>query len=183
MLKKAASVFSGMSLQAMGMVDVQNPFARLVRPKVDREPFRAPPREWINQLMQRGVEELEREPQRAFVLALGAGLRWGEIISLNWEDVQTDSIRVTASKAKGRRTRVVPVSKLVRSVLEPRRNQGTVITGNAKEVHASLCAWLRERGVKDAKPVHYLRKCFGSSMIAKFGWVLGDHAVSFRSMG
>jgi hypothetical protein len=39
-LKSAGSVFSRLSLQAMGMSDLQNPFVRLVRPKVDREPDR-----------------------------------------------------------------------------------------------------------------------------------------------
>ena len=118
----------------------------------------------------------------AFVLALGAGLRWGEIISLNWEDVQTDSIRVTASKAKGRRTRVVPVSKLVRSVLEPWKSQGTVITGDPKEVHESLCAWLRKWGVKDAKPVHYLRKCFGSLAVADHGIYVASKLLGHSSI-
>jgi len=173
-LRNAASLFAKHSLQAMGMADVQNLFAKLVLPKVDREAFPAPPRKWITELMRQGVRELDGDTRLAFVLALGAGLRWGEIISLDWADVQTDSIRVTASKAKGRRTRVVPVSKLVRSVLEPRRNQGTVITGNAKEVHASLCAWLRKQGVTDAKPVHYLRKCFGSLAV-------GDHGIFIAS--
>ena len=131
-LKKAASVFSGMSLQAMGMVDVQNPFARLVKPKVDREPFRAPPREWINQLMHRGVEELQGEPRLAFVLALGAGLRWGEIVSLTWEEVQRDNVRISAGKAKGRRGRMVPIGTLAQRVLESERGQGAPIAGDGK---------------------------------------------------
>jgi hypothetical protein len=46
MLKNAASVFSRASLQAMGLTGLHNPFARLVRPKVDREAFQAPPQTW-----------------------------------------------------------------------------------------------------------------------------------------
>jgi hypothetical protein len=38
-LKNAGSVFSRSSVQAMGRTDLPNPFARLVRPKVDREPL------------------------------------------------------------------------------------------------------------------------------------------------
>jgi len=116
----------------MGMVDVQNPFARLVKPKVDPEPFRAPPREWINQLMHRGVEELQGEPRLAFVLALGAGLRWGEIVSLAWEDVQRDSVRISAGNAKGRRGRMVPIGTLAQRVLESERGQGAPIAGDGK---------------------------------------------------
>ena len=57
-LKNAACPFSRPSLQAMGMVEVQNPFARLVKPKVDREAFPAPPRAWITRLMGQGIQEL-----------------------------------------------------------------------------------------------------------------------------
>jgi hypothetical protein len=81
-LKNAASVFSRASLQAMGLSGLQNPFARLVRPKVDREAFQSPPRTWIVNLMNQGAKELRGEARLAFVLALGCGLRWGEISSL-----------------------------------------------------------------------------------------------------
>jgi integrase len=181
-LRNAACVFSRMALQSMGMTEVQNPFAKLVRPKLDREAFPAPPRAWITRLMRRGIRELSGDTRWAFALALGGGLRWGEIILLSWEDVQTDSIRVTASKAKGRRTRVVPVSKLVGSVLEPRKSQGTVISGDPKEVHESLCAWLRNCGVKDAKPVHYLRKCYGSLAVADHGIYVASKLLGHSSI-
>ena len=159
-LKNAGSIFGRMSLQAMGISDLQNPFARLVRPKVDREPFHAPPRSWIMQLMRRGSKELSSEARLAFLLALGAGLRWGEIISLTWEDIQRQSVRVAASKAKGRRARVIPIGRMVREVVELARGQGAVICTDAGEVHETLCTWLRAQGVKDAKPVHYLCKCY-----------------------
>ena len=173
-LKNAGSVFARGSLQAMGMSDLQNPFARLVRPKMDREPFLAPPRSWIMQLMQRGMKELSGDPRLAFVLALGAGLRWGEIISLTWEEVQRQSVRVAASKAKGRRSRIIPIGRTVREVLNPARGQGPVIRTDSKEVHEALCAWLRAQNVKDAKPIHYLRKCYGSLAV-------GDHGIFVAS--
>ncbi len=168
-LKNAGSVFSRSSLQSMGMVDLQNPFARLVRPKVDQEPFNAPSRSWIAQLMGKGIDELTGEVRLAFVLALGAGLRWGEFASLSWEDVRRESIRIAARKAKGRRAREVPIGQVVGRVLEPARGQGTVLQGEFKEVHDSLCIWLRKHGVKDLKPVHYLRKCYGSLAVADHG--------------
>jgi integrase len=168
-LRNAGAVFAKLSLQAMGMSDLQNPFAQLVRPKVDREPFNAPPRSWIMRLMRQGIKELSRESRLAFVLALGAGLRWGEIISLTWEDVQRQSVRVAASRAKGRRARVIPVGRMVREVLDPARSQGPVICTDAKEVHETFCTWLRTQGVKDAKPVHYLRKCYGSLAVGDYG--------------
>jgi hypothetical protein len=77
LLKNAASVFSRASLQAMGLTGLQNPFARLVRRKVDREAFQAPSRPWIMNLMRQGGKELRRDARLAFVLALGCRLRWG----------------------------------------------------------------------------------------------------------
>lgn len=173
-LKNAGSVFARHSLQAMGLTELQNPFARLVRPKADRESFPAPPRSWITGLMQRGVRELHGEARLAFVLALGAGLRWGEIISLSWEDVRPDQVRVAAGKAKGRRARVIPIGRVVGKVLATGRGQGPVVATDPAEVHAVLSAWLRQQGVKDGKPVHYLRKCFGSLAV-------GDHGIFVTS--
>jgi integrase len=168
-LKNAACVFSRPSLQSMEMPGVENPFARLVRPKVDREPFSAPARVWITQLLRQGIDELTGDPRLAFVLALGAGLRWGEIVSLTWEDVRADRVQIAAAKAKGRRARVVPIGELVRRVLDSARGQGPLLSGDAKEAHKTLCVWLKQCGVKDAKPVHYLRKCFGSMAVADHG--------------
>jgi hypothetical protein len=39
----------------------KSPFARLVRPKVDREAFQAPLRAWIMNLMRQGAKELRGE--------------------------------------------------------------------------------------------------------------------------
>jgi integrase len=181
-LKNAACVFSRMSLQSLGLSEVQNPFARLVRPKLDREPFPAPPRTWIIQLMQQGLEKLEGDVRLVFALALGAGLRWGEIMSLTWENVLPDGVRVLASLAKGRRARVVPVSESVRRVLEPAKRQGPVIAGDAKEVHETLRAWLRRQGVKDGKPIHYLRKCFGSLAVADHGIYVASKLLGHSSI-
>jgi integrase len=73
-------------------------------------------------------------------------------------------------------------SSLVRSVLEPGKSQGTVISGDPKEVHESLCAWLRKRGVEDAKPVHYLRKCFGSLAVADHGIYVASKLLGHSSI-
>jgi integrase len=157
--------------QATGLAGLQNPFARLVRPKLDREAFQAPPRAWIINLMNQGAKELRGEARLGFVLALGCGLRWGEITSLTWDNVLPGGVRVLASLAKGRRQRLVPISKELWGVSEAGRsgNQGKVITGDVGEVHEEVCRWLRRKGVKDPKPVHYLRKCYGSLAVADHG--------------
>ena len=173
-LKNAGSVFAKSSLQAMGMTGLQNPFAQLIRPKVDREPFRSPARSWITGLMSDGLKELKGNGLRAFILALGCGLRWGEIASLTWDNVLPDGVRVLASLAKGRRQRIVPMGETIRHVLEASKGQGAVITGRLRDVHDSLSRWLRGHGVKDPKPIHYLRKCYGSLAV-------GDHGIFIAS--
>jgi len=149
---------------------------------MDREPFLAPPRSWIMQLMRRGMKELSGDPRLAFVLALGAGLRWGEIISLTWEDIQRENVRVAASKAKGRRARVIPIGRMVREVLGPARRQGSVICKDPRAVHETLCAWLRRRGISDSKPVHYLRKCYGSLAVADHGIFVASKLLGHSSI-
>ena len=181
-LRNAAAPFSKSSLQAMGLSEFQNPFARVVRPKVDREPFDAPSRAWIIRLMRDGMKELSGDVGRAFVLALGAGLRWGEIVTLRWEDVRCGRVRIQASKAKGRRSRQVPISKPVQDILKASRSQALVIAGEAEGVHATLCAWLRKRGVKDLKPIHYLRKCYGSLAVADHGVFLGSKLLGHSTI-
>lgn len=182
-LKNAGSPFSKPSLQGMGMADLKNPFADVVRPKVDREPFNAPSREWITNLMRYGIAGLKDDAQCGFVLALGAGLRWGEIVSLDWQDIQTNGVRVAAEKAKGRRSRIVPISDHVREVLETGRKTGPVLSRSADQVHDEICAWLRKKGVKDRKPIHYLRKCFGSLAVADHGIFIASKLLGHRLSG
>ena len=181
-LSNAACPFSVASLRALGLDEFQNPFSRVVRPKVDRSAFNAPARTWIISLMAQGIQELTGEVRLAFVLALGCGLRWGEIKSLTWDNVLPEGIQVLASLAKGRRQRVVPLSEAVRGVLETARGQGAVISGKAEEVHESLCCWLRKQGVKDLKPVHYLRKCYGSLAVADHGVFIASKLLGHASI-
>jgi len=51
------------------------------------------------------------------------------------------------------------LGRVVRQSLDAAGKQGAVINGGSDEVHEALCEWLRKHGVKDRKPVHYLRKC------------------------
>jgi integrase len=115
-------------------------------------------------LMRQGAKELRGEARLAFVLALGCGLRRGEITSSTWDNVLPSGVRVLAGLAKGRRQRVVPISKELSGLLQAGRsgNEDKVITGDVWEVHEEVCRWLRKKGVEDPKPVHYLRKCYGS---------------------
>jgi integrase len=119
-----------------------------------------------------------------FVLALGCGFRWGEITSLTWDNILPSGVRVLAGLAKGRRHRVVPISKELWGLLEAGRcgNQGRVITGDVWEVHEQACRWLRKKGVKDPKPVHHLRKCYGSLAVADHGIFVASKLLGHSSI-
>jgi integrase len=168
----------------MGLTGLENPFARLVRPKVDREALQSPPRTWIMNLRRQGGRMLRGEARLAFVLALGCGLRWGEITSLTWENVLSNGVRVLASLAKGRRQRVVPISKELWGLLEAGRSgrEGKLITGDVWEVHEKVCRWLRRKGVRDSKPVHFLRKCYGSLAVAGHGIFVASKLLGHSSI-
>jgi site-specific recombinase XerD len=181
-LKNAGSIFAAVSLQAMDMTDTPNPFLKVVRPKLDREPFLAPTRQWIVNLMQLGVKELAGEVRPAFVLALGCGLRWGEIASLTWDNVLPDGVRVLASLAKGRRSRIVPMGATVKEVLEAARAEGKILPHRPDIVHDDLSSWLRNQGVQAPMPVHYLRKCFGSLAVADHGIFIGSKLLGHASI-
>ena len=134
--------------------------------------------------MKQGAKELRGEARLAFVLALGCGLRWGEITSLTWDNVLPGGVRVLASLAKGRRQRVVPISRELSELLQSGRcgKEGTVITGDVWDVHEKVCRWLRRKGVKDAKPVHYLRKCYGSLAVADHGIFVASKLLGHSSI-
>jgi integrase len=43
--------------------------------------------------------------------------------------------------------------------------------------------WLRKQGVTDAKPVHYLRKCFGSLAVGDHGIFIASKLLGHASIG
>ena len=93
-------------------------------------------------------------------------------------------MRVLASLAKGRRQRIVPISKELSGLLQAGRsgNEDKVITGDVWEVHEEVCRWLRRKGVKDSKPVHYLRKCYGSLAVADHGIFVASRLLGHSSI-
>lgn len=184
MIKTSACPFSKASLQAMGMPDLINPFKQAVWPKVENEPFRAPPRPWIMDLMATGLAELQGADRIAFALCLGAGLRWNEAVTLTWANVTPNGIRVLAALAKGRQERTVPVGAKLAGVLNTAANtSGPVIeTADASALSRRLCTWLRRHGIEDAKPVHFLRKCYGSLAVADAGIFVASKLLGHASI-
>ncbi len=121
---------------------------------------------------------------KAFLLALGAGLRRGEIDRLEWSAFRWDHhlIRIETTRHFEPKTEHsigdVQVDPELMSVFRGyAANTGFVIEGpetacdqyRAKEVFERLSVWLRAHGVKAKKPIHELRKEFGSMVNRKHG--------------
>jgi integrase len=182
LIRNARAVFAPKSLRAMDLAGLPNPLAGLILPKQDVESFNAPSREWIQNLMTLGTAELNGPARLGFALALGCGLRWGEIASLTWECVLDDRVRVLAGLAKGRRQRDIPFGPIVKVILDAARQPSGLVVPTPTAVHQELTAWLRTKGIKDQKPLHYLRKLFGSLAVADHGLFIGSKLLGHRQV-
>jgi integrase len=138
-------------------------------------------------------ERLKREAFKVLVLALGAGLRRGEIDRLLWRqvDLKAGIIRIEATEVGDLKTedssREVAIDGTLSSLLQGFKARATsqyVIEGMEEDIasarawgHAYRCtpvfdfltAWLRKQGVEGNKPLHTLRKEAGAMIATKKG--------------
>lgn len=130
------------------------------------------------------LRNADPEAWKSFLLLLCAGLRRGELDALQWSQVDPKSgnvsIRTTPFFAPKTRTseRDVPLAPSVLGELDALRKEAGglfVIESHhrptphtkdrryrCREVFARLVDWLRKHGIDDDKPLHTLRKEFGS---------------------
>ena len=150
-------------------------------------------------LMASGRDELsEKQPElyKVLLLALGAGLRRAEIDSLQWQqiDEKNNTIRIETTAVFSPKTDesegdVFVDPALIQQLLQYRPQatglfvleSKTAPVTNAKRAayradatFTKLAAWLRGKGVLGQKPIHALRKEFGSILTAQ----AGIHAAS-----
>lgn len=140
-------------------------------------PFIAPSREDVLKLMRSA--ESAFLPQKSgmwllFMLALQAGLRQGEAIHLKWADVREDGLIIRSDemhRTKSGRTRFVPVAEIVLEQIGKHRkgDDDYVVCGDRQRTAKALAPWLREHGINDRKPLHYLRKLYGSLVATEHG--------------
>ena len=138
-------------------------------------------------------ERLKHEAFKVLVLALGAGLRRGEIDRLLWRqvDLKAGVIRIEATEVGDLKTEdssgEVAVDGTLSGLLQGFRARATsqyVIEGMEEGAassrtwgHAYRCtpvfdfltAWLRKQGVEGNKPLHTLRKEAGAMIATKKG--------------
>ena len=143
------------------------------------------------------LAESDPEAFKALLLALGAGLRRGEIDRLLWRQIDFDAglIHIEATDAGGLKTEDsagdVPIDLTMVSLLRGFRakasgqfviEEGTGLTASkpwgqryrCEDVFFRLNHWLRQHGVDTRKPIHTLRKEAGSIIATK----AGIHAAS-----
>lgn len=155
-----------------------------------------------SQLLQMAAKELpEEDPEawKVFLLAIGAGLRRNEIDKLLWRQVnfQKSVIVIEATPYFSPKTEdsagEVDIDRELAAILrgyfakaqgefvieshrEPNMN-ATHSTTRAHHVFKNLYEWLRGAGINEQKPLHTLRKEFGSLLCHKAGIFAASRAL------
>jgi integrase len=153
----------------------------------------------VESLIRAAQKELPQELFKIFLLAIMAGLRRNEIDKLEWPAFDWGkgviSIRATShfapkSEDSTGDVEVDPeVMELFRGysaqktsdfVIESAvsvRSQGTYTHYRCQKHFDGLIKWLRDQGVESSKPLHTLRKEYGSQVCAKHGIYAASHAL------
>ena len=153
----------------------------------------------VESLIHAAQKDLPQELFKIFLLAIMAGLRRNEIDKLEWQAFDWGkgviSIRATshfAPKSEDSTGDVEvdsEVMELFRGysaqktsdfVIESAvsaRSQGTYSHYRCQKHFDGLIKWLRDQGVEASKPLHTLRKEYGSQVCARHGIYAASHAL------
>lgn len=145
------------------------------------------------EILKAAMDELEEQPEqlKILLLALIAGLRRSEIDTLQWSQVDFDRCLISISETPYFRPKSpdsageVEVDREFLQVLQRyyEKAEGPFVIESDRRVllnqtHSgtrcqqhfeSLYTWLRAKGVNDSKPLHTLRKEFGSLICQSAG--------------
>lgn len=139
-----------------------------------------------SELIRKAFDELRGEELLIFALALGAGLRRKEIDNLDWSHVNLANRTITVLKPRSGRLKtdsscgVVIVEKRFMDLLDEHARCGSTgyvlfsdrpnkprtknRTYRCNVEFSRVIAWLRQNGITTDKPLHTLRKEFGSNI-------------------
>ena len=199
-IRQAKALFSRKILKFAGGVTLPDPLPFAGVELYPRESMRYQSKLNPAVLLQAASGELsEADPEafKALLLALGAGLRRGEIDRLLWRQLDFDAgvIHIETTEAGGLKSSDsagdVQIDHALCSILRGFRarahgqyvlEEGTGFTVSrpwgqryrCESVFGRLAQWLRKQGVEGAKPLHTLRKEAGSIIATK----AGIHAAS-----
>ena len=145
--------------------------------------FSAQQLEDLRQHLEQGCNETKR---RRFLVLLRAwwflrytGMRGGELLHLEWRNVDTDRIYLRSSrewKIKGRRDSVLPIAVRLQEFIETQDIQGeryVLDDGRGKPLYSSLGDLtksmrkaLQKVGIENAKPLHSFRSTVATELLA-----------------
>jgi hypothetical protein len=159
----------------------------------------------IEQLIQEALQELPQEQLKIFLLATMAGLRRNEIDKLEWDAFRWAdcAIRITSTEFFRPKTNDsggdIPIDKellalfrgwhakakgsfVIEADIQPQADAGYTHYRAQKELD-ELIVWLRSKGVTAGKPLHELRKEFGSQVCAKYGIYAASRMLRHADIG
>jgi integrase len=159
-------------------------------------------------LIRAAREELatsEPEQFKIFLLAIMTGLRRNEIDKLEWSSFNWHASTISIVPTKYFRTKsdcstrniwAPPEMMEVFRGFRARTGEVFVIASTVKpamgkvhdhyratKLYSGLIGWLKRHGVKGPKPLHTLRKEYGSLVAAKFGIFAAKEALGHRDIG
>jgi integrase len=151
--------------------------------------------------------ELRHSDPDAYIcllLAIGAGLRKGEIDSLRWPQINfgRQTLRVEISEHADLKTdesadEIEIDDALVAELrIHMKGGSGPFVVGSPRRAKINLAgqyyrcqptferlyAWLRKKGITDKKPLHVLRKEFGSIINQRYGLYAASAALRHRNI-
>ena len=191
-LRSGAAVFTpkAMRFYADSGMTVVNPFAGIHVPQSEIKPFEGYPMESVQKLIAAAKDELKGKDDAAyavFLLALCAGLRAQEAAWVQRTHIRENGILVEsdpdAHLTKNSKSRFVPLPASVLAELQGVGGDGPFLLAddewpNGKKevghkrgyrVLKRLSAWLKTKGISYDRPVHFLRKVFGSVVATRHG--------------
>jgi integrase len=191
-LRSGAAVFTpkAMKYYADAGMTVVNPFAGIHVQQSEIKPFEGYPIESVRKLIAAAKDELKGKDDAAYVvflLALCAGLRAQEAAWVQRAHIRTNGIFVEsdpeAHVTKNTKSRFIPLSASLVGELQSIGGEGLFLLAdderpNGKKevghkrgyrVLKRLSAWLKTKGITHGRPVHFLRKVFGSVVATRHG--------------
>ena len=107
------------------------------------------------------------------MMALYTGMRKGEILNLQWHDIDFGNKTITVKKSKNNEIRTLPIHNILYSILKAYRNgndgQAVFINSNGcqlGDIKRSFTTALKKANIKDFR-FHDLRHTFASHLVMK----------------
>jgi len=129
--------------------------------------------------------DADKGAYRAFLLAAYAGLRAGELVAARWDWIEGDVLYVGGREfvAKSGRWRAIRMDPAVLAELVKGDKDGDLIAGAFPDtaVNTHLLSALHGAGFTALKPIHSLRRLYGSKVAMASGLFAAQHALGHAS--